>query len=778
MNAFRLFLLSPLGELLLRWTVLFALAWMANALMHRSHPRRRLILWRGVLVLGCLLPLVDVIPVKGFGINADATRALELPPSKSTVGIRQTNIIAFPLEATPALREAGGFPGVKSWTTVISLVWIVGSAVGAIRLLILQLRLASLRRRAYEPAPELLLAARDVQARLSVRQTVAVRVSAEVTSPFICGLFQPTIILPAALLRTLEPVQIPALLAHEMAHLRSNDLAWSVGWRWVKALVWFHPLIWKIPAAHNLACEQEADRIASDQWADRSLYTRLLAQLTLRVLRLPAVETTLALNGKSQIVKRLALLRRDPFSVWKWRDSFAGFGLIAGLALVTAGWGFSIARADNTPDQIAQRLAEQNRPRTVVPFDPKQFDRYTGSYQMGPNVFFTVTRKGDHFFCRLTGQQDFEIYPESLTKFFASVVVAQISFVTDTEGNATELVLHQGGREQHALKVDQVVEKLAETVLAERIKNNTPDSDRETLLRRNIDGLIKGKPDLDDMAPDLITATNQQCPAIQKSFGGVGALTSLVFKNVDPRGMDVYLATFEKGKMEFLIGPLTPDHKMNWLFMRPVPDGAAMERIKNNTPDPDREPPLRRFIDALIKGQPNLDDMGPGLIAATDQQWPMIQKNFQKTGALKSLVFKNVDPQGMDVYTATFENGEVEFLIGPLNSEHKMEALLLRPASRAATAIQPPTSHPTVNAQPEPAQTLTLTATEPTRVKVVQDSDGVVLFDDTVVRGETKSFKKQGKLLITVESGKSIRIEINGHNYPVPVDNYGRFGVD
>ncbi len=78
----------------------------------------------------------------------------------------------------------------------------------------------------------------------------------------------------------------------------------------------------------------------------------------------------------------------------------------------------------------------------------------------------------------------------------------------------------------------------------------------------------------------------------------------------------------------------------------------------------------------------------------------------------------------------------------------------------------------------DPAQTLTLTATDATRIKVVQDSDGTILFNGALARGESKSLKKQGKLLITVESGKNLRMEVNGRNYTVPVDNYGRFGLD
>lgn len=82
------------------------------------------------------------------------------------------------------------------------------------------------------------------------------------------------------------------------------------------------------------------------------------------------------------------------------------------------------------------------------------------------------------------------------------------------------------------------------------------------------------------------------------------------------------------------------------------------------------------------------------------------------------------------------------------------------------------------SAQAEPAQTLTLTATDATRVKVVQDLDGAIVFNASLARGESKTFKKLGKLLITVEAGKNIRMEVNGRNYTVPVDGYGRFALD
>jgi len=96
------------------------------------------------------------------------------------------------------------------------------------------------------------------------------------------------------------------------------------------------------------------------------------------------------------------------------------------------------------------------------------------------------------------------------------------------------------------------------------------------------------------------------------------------------------------------------------------------------------------------------------------------------------------------------------------------------PAKVASQPVQPPAA----TVQADAAQTLTLTAIEATRVKVVQDLDGVALFNGSLARGETKSIKKQGKLAITVEAGKNLRMEVNGRSYPVPLDGYGRFFLD
>src|SRR6478609_1975872 len=101
------------------------------------------------------------------------------------------------------------------------------------------------------------------------------------------------------------------------------------------------------------------------------------------------------------------------------------------------------------------------------------------------------------------------------------------------------------------------------------------------------------------------------------------------------------------------------------------------------------------------------------------------------------------------------------------------------PAKPAATTAEPPSPV----AQVEAAQTLILTAIDATRVKVVQELDGKVLFNSSLARGESRSLKKQGLLVITVEDRTKVRMEVNGRlltipSFPAQQGNYGQFKLD
>ena len=109
-----------------------------------------------------------------------------------------------------------------------------------------------------------------------------------------------------------------------------------------------------------------------------------------------------------------------------------------------------------TPAQTPARQAAE------VKIDAKIFDRYVGQYQDAvnlPDIIFSFSREGEKFYGQVTGQDKFEIFPTSETKFFLKVVPAEVEFVRDTSGAATSLIFRQGGGTFNAKKISSELAK-------------------------------------------------------------------------------------------------------------------------------------------------------------------------------------------------------------------------------------------------------------------------------------------------------------------------------
>jgi serine-type D-Ala-D-Ala carboxypeptidase/endopeptidase len=137
--------------------------------------------------------------------------------------------------------------------------------------------------------------------------------------------------------------------------------------------------------------------------------------------------------------------------------SFIGFDLKSRVGITV----LSNAETPEGVDDIGHHLLDPEVPlmkppseRKEISIDPKIFDGYVGNYQFAPGVIMSITRDGAHPFAQLTGQGQVEIFPEGEKDYFLKVVDAQLTFVTDSQGKATEIILHQNGIDQHAKRVE------------------------------------------------------------------------------------------------------------------------------------------------------------------------------------------------------------------------------------------------------------------------------------------------------------------------------------
>jgi hypothetical protein len=228
----------------------------------------------------------------------------------------------------------------------------------------------------------------------------------------------------------------------------------------------------------------------------------------------------------------------------------------------------TIAYQYKWPDFAPREIAD--RKDTSVSSDI--LARYAGIYAMAPGVNMTITLADGQLAGQMTGQGKLLLSAESETTFFPQGIDAQIEFPKgDAKQPASQLILHQNGRDMTAKRLDDAeAKKVADAAAAfdKRFKDQTAAPGSEAALRRMIGELQVGKPNYDLMSAGLANATRQQLPQLQPMIAGLGTLQSLKFTGVGPGGADIYQVKFEKGSLEYRIW-LAPDGKIESANSRP-----------------------------------------------------------------------------------------------------------------------------------------------------------------------------------------------------------------
>jgi DNA-binding transcriptional MerR regulator len=223
---------------------------------------------------------------------------------------------------------------------------------------------------------------------------------------------------------------------------------------------------------------------------------------------------------------------------------------------------------DTSSEAIAWRRYEQARPRTEVKINPALYADYAGHYQLEEGEGFVVTHRDGRLFIRVTGQTDFEAFPEGDDQFFLKALPCQITFVRDSQSLVSTLVLHQHGYEYAGARVEEAVTKSIDDAVAERIKSKTPIPDSEALLPRIIAEHQRGAPNYDQMSPPLAALAREQAATIEADLARLGPLQDVSFKGVGPGGWDIYDVRFERGHMEWGF-VLAPNGKFSGIYLRP-----------------------------------------------------------------------------------------------------------------------------------------------------------------------------------------------------------------
>jgi CubicO group peptidase (beta-lactamase class C family) len=253
--------------------------------------------------------------------------------------------------------------------------------------------------------------------------------------------------------------------------------------------------------------------------------------------------------------------------------TFIGYSPKSGVGIVA----LSNASTAAGTDDIGLHLLDARFPLDVPEGSPREttlgaktLDGYLGRYKLGPTSVLTITREGDQLYAELTGQPRAAIYAKGEREFFYKIVDAQITFQVDAQGEASALVLHQGGRDQTATRINDADAKQLEDALAKRLKDQTAAPGSEAATRKLVEQMQRKQVDYEQFTPDFAVLARKYASVTDGVVGGLGAVQSLTFKGVGPGGADIYEIKFDGGIIDWRI-IMAPDGKVAGVGIRKMP---------------------------------------------------------------------------------------------------------------------------------------------------------------------------------------------------------------
>ena len=309
------------------WMVL---ALLALRLIFRRAPRWLLCALWGLVALGLICPVTLTSPFAllpdGLAEPPAAPWAAEALPQATRDADAQLEEppAGDPIAAGDSIPAGDHIPGGDETSagnparavsrpaliTVLSGIWLAGTAAMVLYALVSLLRL---RRRMAT----------------ATRLAGNLKQSEQVGSPFVLGLFRPTIYLPYRI----EPGDLAQVVAHERAHLARGDHWWKALGFALLSVYWFHPLLW---VAYHLFCQDM--EAACDQRVIRGMDRagrQAYASALLRCSTKPCASPCPLAFGELRVRDRVkAVMEHRPAALWVTVLAGAA-GLIAAVCLLT-----------------------------------------------------------------------------------------------------------------------------------------------------------------------------------------------------------------------------------------------------------------------------------------------------------------------------------------------------------------------------------------------------------------------------------------------------------
>ena len=418
-------ILSLAAAPLLIWTMLVIVV----LLLLRSGERLH-VLYHYQLRLACLVALPAGLVTL---LLIDLVSAVMAGAAQSPLKLI---VLEAPLELVISEGTGADSASLPNWFGLVLFVYGSGLLVMLGRLVMEWIRLRLLNRSfalfRLESLETLSLANRRLAA--SCRSAVRVAFSREGMTPVTYGWSQPVIVIPASLIRDSEKLNL--VVRHELMHVRNGDYGVHLLASLIRAIFWFHPLVYLL---HHQLVEYREMRCDSLVLSDPDISRKAYASVLLELLPLPGLNRSVSVNmahessNLKQRINKMKIEKRGSIPIKSSLSLFCGLTIAVILLMSCA----DIQQNPGEPELAGPDPAEDMEPRSDEDGD-----------------YYTVVEEMPELIGGLSSLQERIQYPES-AKQAGKEGRVYVQFIVNEEGEVENPRIMRGiggGADEAALE--------------------------------------------------------------------------------------------------------------------------------------------------------------------------------------------------------------------------------------------------------------------------------------------------------------------------------------
>ena len=193
---------------------------------------------------------------------------------------------------------------------------------------------------------------------------IKVRVWGNIASPFMTGVFRPTLILPKT---ELTSEQLHNILRHEMTHFKRHDILYKWFAEFVKCVHWFNPIAWYVSRQIAAECEISCDMSVTKNMTDSEEMSYISTILSLLPTgKSKQIPLTTQMASSKKILKRRFVMIKNKKTTSRFMSVISAvIALVMLSATVFASGALSDLATDDYTVEIAnngEKIELTNKP--------------------------------------------------------------------------------------------------------------------------------------------------------------------------------------------------------------------------------------------------------------------------------------------------------------------------------------------------------------------------------------------------------------------------------